>query len=218
MTACSRIWEFVDPASNAVILKTKTFFGFYSLNAIKHIKFWTFWEKRWSSHLFYFRNYRLSMTWLEQSLKNTVSEHPLTVNMLKGPKLFWNVHERTLIIFFITLREPALEYTSISDILNLGVAWYLIDCQWQVRCSRNREFVDLASNAIILNTKTFFGFSCSIAINYIKFWTFSKKRWSSHLLFFRNYRLPMTWFDLSLKNTVSEQPLTVNMLNVPKHF
>ena len=34
-----------------------------------------------------FGNYRLSKTWLEHSLKNTVSEHPLRVNMLNGTKL-----------------------------------------------------------------------------------------------------------------------------------
>ena len=30
---------------------------------------------------------RLSKTWLDHSLKNTVSEHPSTVNMLNCPKL-----------------------------------------------------------------------------------------------------------------------------------
>ena len=33
-------------------------------------------------------------------LKNTVSEHPLTFNMSKGPKLLQNHHESTFIIFF----------------------------------------------------------------------------------------------------------------------
>ena len=32
----------------------------------------------------YFQNYRLWKTWLGQSLKGAVSEHPSTVNMLKG--------------------------------------------------------------------------------------------------------------------------------------
>ena len=31
--------------------------------------------------------------------------------------------QSTFIIFFITLIEPALEYTSLIDILNLRVAW-----------------------------------------------------------------------------------------------
>ena len=34
----------------------------------------------------YFRNYRLSKTWLDHSLRNAVFEHSLTVNMLKVAK------------------------------------------------------------------------------------------------------------------------------------
>ena len=34
----------------------------------------------------YFRNFRLSKTCIDHSLKSAASEHPLTVNMLKGPK------------------------------------------------------------------------------------------------------------------------------------
>ena len=33
----------------------------------------------------YFQNYRVSKTWLENSLKSTISELLLRVNMLKGP-------------------------------------------------------------------------------------------------------------------------------------
>ena len=47
----------------------------------------------------YFQNYRLSKKWLDQSLKSAVSEHPLTLNMLKGTKHLRNLHERTYIIF-----------------------------------------------------------------------------------------------------------------------
>ena len=65
----------------------------------------------------------MSKTWLDHSLKNTVSEHPLTVNMLNLPKQLKNPHESTFIMFFITLRKPALEYTTLSDMLNLRLAW-----------------------------------------------------------------------------------------------
>ena len=34
----------------------------------------------------YIRSYRLQKTWLDKCLKSPVSEHPSTVNMLKGPK------------------------------------------------------------------------------------------------------------------------------------
>ena len=45
-------------------------------------------------------NYRLSKTWLDHSPKSAVLEHPSIVNMLKGPKHLWNLHESTFIIFF----------------------------------------------------------------------------------------------------------------------
>ena len=48
----------------------------------------------------YFRNYRQSNTWLNHSLKSTVSERFSTVNMLKGTKHLWNLHESTFSIFF----------------------------------------------------------------------------------------------------------------------
>ena len=48
----------------------------------------------------YFRDYRLSKTWLNHSLKTTISEDPLAVNMWKGPKHLWNHHERSFIIHF----------------------------------------------------------------------------------------------------------------------
>ena len=48
----------------------------------------------------YFRNYRLSNTWLDHSLKSAVSEYPSTVNKLKGLKHLWNLNERTFITFF----------------------------------------------------------------------------------------------------------------------
>ena len=48
----------------------------------------------------YFQYYRLSKTWLDHSLKSAVSELPLTVNKLEGPKHLSNLHERTFIIFF----------------------------------------------------------------------------------------------------------------------
>ena len=34
---------------------------------------------------------------------------------------------------------------------------------------------------------------------------------------FRNYGLQKTWLDNCLKSPVSEDPSTINMVNVPKH-
>ena len=39
-------------------------------------------------------------TLVDHSLKSIVSEHPLAVNMLKGSKHLWNLHETNFIIFF----------------------------------------------------------------------------------------------------------------------
>ena len=47
----------------------------------------------------------LSKTWLDKCLKSLVLEHPLTVNMRKGPKHSWNVHHSTFIIFLLRLRK-----------------------------------------------------------------------------------------------------------------
>ena len=64
--------------------------------------------------------------------------------------------------------------------------------------------------------KPFFTFFCSICRKYLKFWKFSQKIWPSYLLYFGNYRLSKAWLDHSVKNTVSEHSLTVNMLKCPK--
>ena len=68
----------------------------------------------------YFRNYRLWKTWLDRCLKSPDSEHPLTHNMLKGPKHLLNLHGNTFIIFFITLSKTDLENVSLSDRWSLG--------------------------------------------------------------------------------------------------
>ena len=57
----------------------------------------------------YFRNYKLWKSFLENSLKSTVSEHTLTMNMWKRPNYLQNFHESAFIMFFIILREVDLE-------------------------------------------------------------------------------------------------------------
>ena len=36
-------------------------------------------------------------------------------------------------------------------------------------------------------------------------------------MYFRNYGLPKTWLDQSLKSPVSDDPTKSNMVNAPKH-
>ena len=66
-----------------------------------------------------FRNYRMSKTWLDHTLKSTVSKLPLTVNILKRPKLLSNLHKSTFIIFFITLRGNDLRNVPLSELRNI---------------------------------------------------------------------------------------------------
>ena len=53
---------------------------------------------------------------------------------------------------------------------------------------------------------------------YIKFGTVSKKRWTSYLMYFRNYGLQKTWLDNCVKKPLSECCSRTNMVNGPKHF
>ena len=64
--------------------------------------------------------------------------------------------------------------------------------------------------------KTFLSIFCCISGIYTKFWPFWKKRWSSSLMYFRNYRLWKSLLENSLKSTVSGQALAVNLWKRPK--
>ena len=67
------------------------------------------------------------------------------------------------------------------------------------------------------NQKYFLPFFSIYGI-YIKFETFSRKGWSSDLIYFVNSKMSKPWLNHSLKSAVSEDPLTVNMFNGPKHL
>ena len=54
-------------------------------------------------------------TWLDKCLKSSFSEHPSTVNMLKGAKHLLNLDGSTFITFFIDLKERDLENVSLSN-------------------------------------------------------------------------------------------------------
>ena len=62
-----------------------------------------------------FPKLQTAKTWLEKSLKSPVSEHPLIVNILKGPKHCRNLQGSTFIILFITLSEIDLQNVCASD-------------------------------------------------------------------------------------------------------
>ena len=80
--------NFTSPIQMQLSLKGKTFSGSFVPVLDSTLDFKDFEKKDDRHSYFFFGNYRLSKTWLDHSLKNTVSENPLTVNMLRGPKLF----------------------------------------------------------------------------------------------------------------------------------
>ena len=94
--------------------KRKTFLSIFCCISGIYTKFWTFWKKRWSSSLMYFRNYRLWKSLLENSLKSTVSGQALAVNLWKRPKYLRNLNESDFVMFFIILRDFDLENVSPS--------------------------------------------------------------------------------------------------------
>ena len=67
-------------------LKRKTFSAFFNPFLESASNFKHFEKKRGWSQLLYYGIYRLLKTRLDYSLKNTLLEHPLTVNILKDPK------------------------------------------------------------------------------------------------------------------------------------
>ena len=123
----------------------------------------------------YFWNYRLWKSWLDHSLKSTVSKHALTVNVWKRPKYNRNLHESALIMFFIVLREVDLENISPSVRWNLRGVSEHIDFQYQVSCSRLLEFSTPISNAIISKTNTFSHFFVPFLNSTSNFERFEKK-------------------------------------------
>ena len=61
-----------------------------------------------------FRNYGVQKTRLNKYRKSSVSENPLIVNMLKGPKHCLKLQDSTFIIFFHHFCETELENVSVS--------------------------------------------------------------------------------------------------------
>ena len=48
----------------------------------------------------YFRNQKKQKMWLAKCLKSSISEHPSTINMFKGPKHCLKLPYNTFIIYF----------------------------------------------------------------------------------------------------------------------
>ena len=107
----------LSPIQMTLSLKRKTFVDSFVPFLESTSNFKRF-EKKYDRHSYFISDfYRLSKPLVDHSLKTSVSEHPLTVNMLKGPKLFYNHYESPFIIFF---HHSDVEIICLSDRLNLS--------------------------------------------------------------------------------------------------
>ena len=86
--------------SNAIISKSKNNFSIFFCISKNYIKFWILSKKRWSLEVISFWNYILPKARLLKCLKGPVSEELWTVNVLKSPKPFLNLHGSIFVRFF----------------------------------------------------------------------------------------------------------------------
>ena len=156
--------------------------------------------------------------WLHHSFESDVWESYSTVNMLMGGKLLWKLHETTFIILFDHSEqkffEKYLRYWNLKSLGSLLTHWLPLTniLFWIVRV-----FSSLFKCNYLKNEKTFPKFL-------FRFWNlpeiliiFHKKMivWAN---VFPRLRTVKTWLDHSLKSSVSEDPLAVNMLKGAKHL
>ena len=165
----------------------------------------------------YFWTYGLRKTWLDKCLKCPISDHPLTSSMVNGPKHCSKLND-SIFTIFIDPCEHNWGWKSLSE-------WYAEsqDCllnYWLPVISMLFLIETIFSNIFksnYLRKKKYFQFFFCSFLNLDLIFNIFKKRWLSHLMYFWTYGLRKKLFFKCLKNTVSEMPLTSNMVNGPKH-
>ena len=109
-------------------MRNKKFFSEIFLQILKSKGYFeTFEKKNMTLKAYVFPKLQTAKTWLEKSLKSPVSEHPLIVNILKGPKHCRNLQDSTFIILFITLSE--IDFENVCVVI----------CEYDEYCLRNSE-------------------------------------------------------------------------------
>ena len=118
--------------------------------------------------------------------------------------------------FFISLRHPHLEDISFSNVLNLSVLRNTLTANDKHPVRYFENLLSPIQMTLSLKRKTFVDSFVPFLESTSNFKCFEKKydRPSYFILDF--YRLSKPLLDYSLKNTVLEHPLPVNMLNGPK--
>ena len=104
----------------------------------------------------YCPNHRLLISWLDNSLKNAVSEHAVTFNMWKRRKYLRNLHESSFILFFSSFSRKLIWKMShlLSDEI-LKVFVYILTGDGQYPVQGFIEFATPNWNAIIWKRKNF---------------------------------------------------------------
>ena len=91
--------NFLSPIQIQLSLKQKHFLNFFVPFLESTLNFIQF-EKKMIVIATSFRNLQTLKDFVSQSLKKSVSEHPLKVHMLKAPKLLSNRDGKSFMIFF----------------------------------------------------------------------------------------------------------------------
>ena len=167
----------------------------------------------------YFSNFGLRKTRLDKCLKSPVSENPSTSNMVNGPKhfksepqhlyhIYWSLWWRFRLKQFLSVICKILglfvnPLTAVTSIL------FLIETIYSniFRCNylRNGKYF------------LFFLFFFSFSQFRLNFERFQQKDDLDSWCYFWTYGLPEMRLDNCVKSPVSEDPLTSNTANGPKH-
>ena len=137
--------------------------------------------------------------------------------MVKG----WNnveiITTAPLPYLLIPVKTVRSEKASLSDMQNVMTVFSAIDWRWQVFFTYERQFIATYSDAFISETKNFFSIFFLHFLNLDSVFKIFKRNMT--LLAWMNfwaYVLRKAWLDKFLKNPLSEDTSTNNMINGPK--
>ena len=120
--------------------------------------------------------------------------------------------------FFISLRHPDLENISLSNVLNLSVLRNTLTANDKHPVRYFENLLSPIQMTLSLKRKTFVDSFVRFLESTSNFKRFEKK-YDRHSYFISDfYRLSKPFLDHSLKNSLSEHPLKVNMSKVPQLF
>ena len=114
--------------------------------------------------------------------------------------------------WWITVKVIKLEKVTLSDFL-LTDGLRITSILFLVETTQCKQFRCI----YLKNKKIFLIFSVHFS-NLHQILNIFKQRWPSQLMYLRNYELRKTWLDKCLKSPVSEDSLTDNIRNGPKHW